>query len=73
LARPLALPKGTQIVCTAHYDNSRNNPFNPNSKREVLPWGEQTSDEMMSALIDVAFGVDIDAASIWCKPQYADQ
>jgi hypothetical protein len=72
LTRPLTLPKGTQIVCTAYYDNSRNNPFNPDPQREV-PWGEQTSDEMMSAFIDVAFKTDIDPASIWRRPQYAGQ
>ena len=29
LAKPLILPKGTTIECTAHYDNSVNNPANP--------------------------------------------
>jgi len=70
LTEPVALPKGTQIVCTAHYDNSPNNPFNPDASREV-PWGEQTSDEMMSAFIDVAFDPGTDPSSIWRLPDYS--
>jgi hypothetical protein len=70
LTEPLALPKGTQIVCTAHYDNSPNNPFNPAASREV-PWGEQTSDEMMSAFIDLAFDPGTDPSSIWRLPDYS--
>ena len=29
LAQPKLLPKGTVIECTAHFDNSANNPYNP--------------------------------------------
>src|SRR5438034_2812660 len=28
-AEPLVLPKGTRIECTAHFDNSIDNPYNP--------------------------------------------
>jgi hypothetical protein len=35
-----------------------------------VKWGEQTSDEMMSGFLDIAFRADLDAASIWRKPQY---
>jgi hypothetical protein len=30
LAQPILLPKGTRLEMTAHYDNSENNPLNPN-------------------------------------------
>lgn len=43
---PLALPKGTKIECTAHYDNSAGNKFNPDPSKEVR-WGDQTWEEMM--------------------------
>jgi hypothetical protein len=43
--KPLAAPKGSRLESTAHYDNSANNPSNPNPKVEVR-WGEQTWDEM---------------------------
>jgi peroxiredoxin len=46
LAQPKRLPRGTRLICTAHYDNSADNPANPDPSREV-GWGEQTSDEML--------------------------
>ncbi|MBI2825742.1 MAG: redoxin domain-containing protein [Planctomycetia bacterium] len=46
LAEPKLLPKGTELVCTAHYDNSEANLSNPNPKRRVH-WGDQTWDEML--------------------------
>src|SRR5439155_1293097 len=55
LAEPLALPKGSKIECTAHYDNSANNPYNPDPTKEVI-WGNLTSDEMVLPW----FGVIVD-------------
>jgi peroxiredoxin len=46
LAKPLAVPAGSKIECTAWYDNSAANPFNPNPKKTV-EWGNQTWEEMM--------------------------
>jgi peroxiredoxin/mono/diheme cytochrome c family protein len=46
LAEPLHLPAGSTVHCTAHFDNSRNNPNNPDPTRKVT-WGPQTWDEMM--------------------------
>ena len=51
LAEPLALPKYTKIHCIAHFDNSANNPNNPDPKKWVY-WGYQTWDEMMTGWID---------------------
>ncbi len=42
----VAIPKGTKIECTAHFDNSTNNKFNPDPTKEVR-WGDQTWEEMM--------------------------
>ena len=44
-ARPLAVPKGTRLEATAHYDNSAGNRWNPDPSIEVR-WGEQTWQEM---------------------------
>ena len=44
-AKPLAVPKGSRLEATAHYDNSVNNASNPDPKIEVH-WGEQTWQEM---------------------------
>jgi peroxiredoxin len=46
LAEPLRLPAGSKVVCTAHFDNSRNNLNNPDPTITVH-WGPQTWDEMM--------------------------
>ena len=53
LETPKFLPQGTLIECTAYFDNSANNPFNPDPKATVL-WGPQTWDEMMIGWLDVA-------------------
>jgi len=34
------------MICTAHFDNSKGNPNNPDPTQRVT-WGEQTWDEMM--------------------------
>ncbi len=53
LEKPLLLPKGTRIECTAHFDNSPNNAANPDSKAEVR-WGDQSWEEMMIGWFDIA-------------------
>ena len=42
---PLAVPKGSRLEASAHYDNSEANRWNPDPKVEVH-WGEQTWQEM---------------------------
>jgi hypothetical protein len=48
VAKPIALPKGTELHAYAHFDNSPANPFNPNPNTDVR-WGEPTTAEMMYA------------------------
>jgi thiol-disulfide isomerase/thioredoxin len=43
---PITLPAGTTLTLTAKYDNSANNPDNPNSPPKRVVRGEQTTDEM---------------------------
>jgi len=50
------LPKGTVIHCTAHFDNSENNPNNPDPK-SIVRWGDQTWEEMMIGFYDIALAV----------------
>lgn len=45
-AHPAKLPKGTRLDVEAFYDNSADNPSNPNSPPKQVTWGEQTTDEM---------------------------
>jgi hypothetical protein len=53
LDRPLHLPKETTIECTAHFDNSANNPRNPDPGKTVK-FGAQSWDEMMIGYFEVA-------------------
>jgi mono/diheme cytochrome c family protein len=63
LAEPLSLPAGTVLEAVAWYDNSQNNPHNPDPEAAVR-WGDQTYDEMMVGFFDVAVRADLD------KPHY---
>lgn len=55
LAQPLPLKAGTILQAVATFDNSKNNPHNPDPDSAVT-WGEQTWAEMMVGFFDV--GVD---------------
>jgi hypothetical protein len=53
-AEPLHLTKGTKIEMTVRYDNSTNNPANPNSPPKRVHWGEETTDEMCICFLQLA-------------------
>jgi hypothetical protein len=59
-SEPLAVPKGSRLEATAHYDNSPNNPANPDPKVDVR-WGNQTWQEMQYS--GITYYVDPAAAS----------
>jgi hypothetical protein len=50
LKTPLQVPAGTKIVHSTVYDNSSQNPANPDPNRTV-PWGEQSFDEMLYGVV----------------------
>ena len=54
LDKPLFLPAGSKIECTAHFDNSKNNRNNPDPSK-LVHWGEQTWDEMMIGFVDYTY------------------
>ena len=56
LETPKHLPKGTRIEARAVFDNSANNPFNPDPTKTIF-WGPQTWDEMMIGWFDIAIPV----------------
>ena len=58
-AEELVIPKGAKISCTAHYDNSVNNPNNPDATKAVK-WGDQSWEEMMIGFFDVVFPANMD-------------
>jgi len=65
------LPKGTKIECTAWYDNSAFNPFNPDPAKTVRD-GPQTYEEMMNGFFfyvdaNERLGLSIDPKTGWLK------
>jgi len=64
LAKPLVLPKGTRIECTAHFDNSPNNPDNADPTKEVS-WGDQSWDEMMVGFFNLVFDANMPVEEIF--------
>jgi len=66
LEKPIVLPKGTKIQCTAHFDNSPNNPDNADPTKEVS-WGDQSWDEMMVGFFNLVFDVDLPVQEILRK------
>jgi hypothetical protein len=67
LADPLPLKAGTELQAVAWYDNSRNNPHNPDPDAAVR-WGDQTYDEMMVGFFDVAVDAKIDKWKFFVRP-----
>jgi mono/diheme cytochrome c family protein len=59
LAQPMSLKAGTELQAVAWYDNSKENPHNPDPDAAVR-WGEQTYDEMMVGFFDVAVPPGLD-------------
>ena len=49
--QPLQLPRGSRIDLVARFDNSAQNPRNPNHPPKLVRWGEQTTDEMCIAFL----------------------
>ncbi len=64
LAKPLLLPKDTLIHCTAYFDNSENNPANPDPSKKVR-WGDQSWEEMMIGFFDVMPADERDVHAFW--------
>ena len=66
LAAPRLLRAGTRLVCTAWFDNSPNNPNNPDPSAEVR-YGEQSWEEMMIGFFDVAVDAKLDKPSFFVR------
>lgn len=58
LKTPRLLPKGTILRWTGYFDNSANNPKNPDPTAEVT-WGEQSWEEMMIGFFDIAVDTNL--------------
>jgi Copper type II ascorbate-dependent monooxygenase, C-terminal domain len=69
LADPIAVIPGTRIECSARFDNSANNPANPDPSKEVR-WGDQSWEEMMVGTVDVAFDAKLMPVNLY-RPKRA--
>lgn len=50
-AQPIFIPKGTRLAIIARFDNSANNPRNPDASRPVR-WGSASETEMMDGWVE---------------------
>ena len=66
LADPIPLTAGTTLQAVATFDNSKNNPHNPDSESAVT-WGEQTWAEMMVGFFDVGVDPSIDKQKFFIR------
>lgn len=65
LEKPIELKRGMKIEVVGTFDNSPNNPWNPDPKSEVR-WGEQSWEEMVYGFFDVAVDARYDRRS-WAQ------
>jgi hypothetical protein len=72
LANPMPLKAGTMLQAVAWYDNSKNNPHNPDPTVAVR-WGDQTYDEMMVGFFDVAVPAGMDKQQYFVRKKSAAQ
>jgi peroxiredoxin len=60
LKAPKLLPAGTKVTHSTTYDNSTQNKANPDATR-VVPWGQQTWDEMLYGVVRYRYVNEADA------------
>jgi hypothetical protein len=60
LKHQFLLPKGTKLLTTAYFDNSINNPLNPDPTKAIR-WGEPSTEEMMGFWLAFADVTPVDA------------
>jgi len=64
LAEPRWIGAGTRLTWVGYFDNSANNPRNPDPKVEV-PFGEQSWEEMMIGFFDVLVDAGVDKSAFF--------
>ena len=67
LKEPVDLPKGTVLESTAGFNNSPNNAFNPDPEATVH-WGDQTTDEMHIAFLELVIPADANPETVMSNP-----
>lgn len=72
LAEPRFLKAGTKLQAMAWFDNSENNPHNPDPDA-MVKWGDQTRDEMMVGFFDVAVPAGMDKPHFFLRSPQTPQ
>ena len=67
LEEPLRLAKGSELQLLNVFDNSADNPYNPDPTVDVA-WGLQSWDEMSSAFLEFAVPLDADPDTVFAAP-----
>ena len=62
--RPFGLPKGTTLQMQYTYDNTTNNPRNPDPSPRRVRWGQNSTDEMGDLWIQVLAHTDADRQTL---------
>jgi hypothetical protein len=70
LEQPRVLMPGAKVEATGYFDNSPNNPFNPDPKATVR-FGEQSWEEMMFGFFDIAFDAKLSLREFLAPPRPA--
>jgi hypothetical protein len=69
LAQPRLIPAGTHLTWVGYFDNSPNNPGNPDPTAEVR-YGEQSWEEMMIGFFDVVVDSQLDKQSFFQRKPF---
>jgi hypothetical protein len=67
-AKPVAIPRGTQLLVDAVFDNSPANPRNPDPGATVR-WGEQSREEMAVCFVDFLLPLPISPNELFRAPR----
>jgi hypothetical protein len=69
LKHQFLLPKGTKLFTTAYFDNSVNNPLNPDPTKTIR-WGEPSTEEMMGFWLAYADVTPVNGNMIVAQAQH---
>ncbi len=58
LEKPIPIQPGMRLECVGWFDNSPNNPMNPDPKAEVR-WGEMSWEEMLAGVAQIAIDASL--------------
>ena len=59
---PIHLAGNTTLTLTCEFDNSSDNPYNPNNPPQPVSWGEATTDEMALCFLGIVLPFEFSSA-----------